>query len=283
MSVLAAVRWFFFAFYVAIFFTLPPWLLWERKGLLVGLFLTAVFIYWLRVHATERIQKRLGVQKLTFAEAPHVHSIVGEYCRRLKIKKPQLDLLDSPSLNIAQFGFRQGASHLVLTRGLLDELREPELAAVLARELVLLKEGEVPGQSWLSQFLAVMDWFVGTPVKISSHHVRREYSLKLVSRQVVFYPLSLFPTFLLRSRRDPGRVDILSLKLSRKPEALAEALRFMDAMKDRHPLAVPFNARHLFLLPPTTKDPLARIFFDGEELHPRIGNLEKLRRVLALS
>ncbi|MCB0404425.1 MAG: hypothetical protein KDD51_06535 [Bdellovibrionales bacterium] len=283
MSGFAAVRWFFFAVYLAIFFTLPPWLLWEHTGLLVGLFLTAVFIYWLRVHATERIQRRLAVRKLTFAEAPQVHTIVDEYCRRLRIRKPQLDLLESLSVNIAQFGFRRGATHLVLTRGLVDALRPPELAAILARELCLLKAGEVPGQSWLSQFLAVIDWFVGTPVKISSHHVRREYSLKLVSRQVVFYPLSLFPTFLLRSRRDPGKLDLQSLGLSKKPEALAEALRFIDAVKDRHPLAVPFNARHLFLLPPTTKDPLARIFFDSEELHPRIGSLEKLRRVLTLS
>lgn len=281
MPLVARIRWIFFVVYIALFFTTPLWLLWELPGAGVGATLTLIFLYWIRLDGAKRIAQRLNVSRLTYAEAPKLHAITEEFCRRLKISKPSLDILESDAINLAQFGFSRGTSHLVISRGALKHLKPFELSALIARELTLLRYGDIVGGSWLSQFLSLTDSLVGLPHRSTDLPARREYSFELVAKQILIYPLTLIPTILLRSRRKPGRIDFESLKLSRRPEILAEALRFADAMKERDQLTVPFSTRHLFLIAPPTQDPLTRLFFHSEELNPRVLSLEKLKVVLS--
>lgn len=280
MALRGLVRWTIFAIYIGLFFVFPLGVLWDLAGLVIGLILTASFLFLLAWRGCDRIARRLNARLLTVAEAPYPHAILQEHCRRLLIPVPELRVIETPAINCAVFGFSRQRMCLALTRGMLDALARNELSALMGRELTYLWCGDAVGDSWLAQFLATLDSLV-TPVSGNpSHPGRRFYPFKLFLRQGLVYPLVLIPVYLLSGRREPSELDLKSVRLTRKPEALAEALRLLEAYHLRIPLIAPFSVRHLFLLPPSTQDPLARVFFGNERLQSRIRAVEALSQLV---
>ena len=277
------IRGLLFAAYVATFFTLPPYLLWDVDGLTVGLLLTLFFLFSLAFRGSERIAKRLKVKPLSYAEANLPFVIAREYSRRLGIAPPRIGVIRSTSINAAVFGFSVNRAYIVLTQGALQTLQRDELAAVIARMMTQLHQGSVSCDSWLAQFLSVLDRFI-QPGKVRPYHPgRRFYSFRSLLRQALIYPLSLIPTMILSLNNDGEEGDLKSARLSGKPGALSSSLRLMESMRDRTPLIVPFGTRHLFLLPPVSQDPLARVFFGHERLSTRIGAVDRLGTVVEMS
>jgi heat shock protein HtpX len=283
MTLRAWLQWLLFVGYVGLFFAIPLTLLWERVGGLVGLGAAAIFLISLRIGGNRRIQRRLKMKRLTRAEVPLLASIVSEYCRRLSIPVPQLGVLETPALNSAVFGFSRHQASLVVTRGALTTLTRAELSSLVARELVYLWEGDIVCDSWLSQFLSGLDRIAGPGRSRSVGQNRRYYPFRRILRQVLIYPLILFPVYVLRSARRPIEMDLKTVKLTRQPQPLAEALRHLEASQERLPLPTLFSTRHLFLLSPPAQDPLARVFFGTDRFATRIEAVENLRKVVPLT
>jgi heat shock protein HtpX len=281
MSIRARLQWIGFVLYVAVFFALPLSLLWNVPGLVAGLSIASFFLYAIRVRGTERILNRLSVSRLRVADAPYLHGLVGEYCRRLNIPRPQLGVIDTPAINLAVVGFSRRKATLVITRGAMDLLKRSQLSALLGRQLTLLWHGEVGGQSWLAQFLSVLDWVVGSPQTNVPPGAGRQYPVSLVIKQIIFYPLALIPIFLLRSRNNPSHIDVTSVRLTGKPQALAEGMRLLEALSMRSSYFATLSTRHLFLVGPPSKDPLMRVFFDADPLSERIMAIEALMHKVA--
>jgi Zn-dependent protease with chaperone function len=284
MALRGLLRWTVFAAYLSLFFILPFALIWEIPGIWVGGALALFFLWGMYFKGTSRILSRMGADRVSTAELPHVHTLVAEHSRRLGMSAPRLALIDTPALNFAVLGFSRKASYLVITRGALSSLSREELSAAIGRELAYLWYGDIFCDSWLSQFIAAADKVVGPlrPRDPAPPH-RSFYTFKLFLRQILVYPLSLFPIFVLRGPREPGELDLKAVKIIRDPKAFAEALRRMESLRDRIPFGIPFSCRHLFLLPPTTKDPLTRVFFGETSLAERINGLEKLTHAATLS
>lgn len=279
--VLAAVRWTFFVAYVFLLCAVPFALLWGTIGFAIGASLTLVVLAVLRFRAEQRIGQRLGMRLLSPGEAPHVHAIANELCRRLNIPVPRLGVIDSPSLNVASFGFRRDRYYLALTKGLVEGLGRHELTALIGRQLCWLRGGQVPGESWLSQFLALFE----SLARSSDRKVqgRRFYGYPAFLREILYYPLTLYPAFVLSGHRDGSALDLRSLKVTRNVRALAEAMRRLEAMAERVPLAPEFSTRHLYLYTPAANDGLARVFFGEENFGKRIDAVEQLTQVVALT
>ncbi len=276
MSVKATLNWLLFAAYVGLFFTFPLTLLWGPVGLWVGPGLSILFLTFLRFQGSRRIARRLKMKRLTRAEAPALFAIVQEYSRRLGITAPQLGIIETPALNSALFGFTRQDSHLVFTRGALDTLTREQLSALVCRQLTYLWIGDVYCDSWLSQFLAVIERIATRNRHHGTGAGRKFYSFRVLFRQTLLYPLTLFPALVLKMAKDPALIDLKAAKLGRNPHAFAEAYRRIEALQDRIPFETTFSLRHLFLLGPMTADPLARVFFGSDSLTPRISRLENL-------
>ena len=65
-----------------------------------------------------------------------------------QIPMPRLLVIDDPSLNAFTIGFKPAKSAIVVTEGLLDTLSKYELEAVLASEIVHIKNGDSRLASW---------------------------------------------------------------------------------------------------------------------------------------
>lgn len=274
-------QWFLFALYIGLCASLPLFLLGSWWGFIAGISLALLFLIQIRFHGTKHILARLRVRPFPRAEAPQLHAAIEEYCRRLHLPVPTVGLMEVAALNIALFGWSRRRYHMVFTRGLLNHLSREQLSALVGRELCDAWGGEIPCETWLSQFLSVFTTWITAPVQRGASAGRRIYTLKLFAKQAVLFPLTLFPAFILRGVRDEADVDLRAVKLTRKPNALAEAMRKLEAFQERIPLTVPLSDTHLFLLPPRNVDPLARVFFGTHKLDLRVKALETLRKVVA--
>jgi len=281
MSFKALMHWLLFAAYVGLFFTFPLTLLWGTTGLMIGPALAAVFLLLIGFRGSERIASRLRMKRLTRAEAPALFAITAEYSRRLGIPPPHLGIIETPALNAAIFGFSKRDAYLVFTRGALDSLSREQLSTLVCRQLTYLWQGDVYCDSWLSQFLSVIERIALRNRHHSLGSSRKFYSFRVLLRQTLLYPLTLFPALVLKMARDPSSIDLKAVKLSRNPHPFAEAYRRMEALQERIPFQTSFSLRHLFILAPATADPLARVFFGSDSLTTRISALEGLLRTAA--
>lgn len=282
MTLRAWFHWFLFVVYFALFFAVPLAILWGGIGALFGVALSCVFLWFMGFRGNRRISARLNVKALTAAEAPVVSSIVNEYCRRLQMPVPKLGVIETPAMNIGMFGFSRQTAVLVFTRGTLEKLNRTGLAALIGRELSHLWFGDIFCDSWLSQFLSLLDRMLSPTRPKSAAQAKRFYPFRLFVRQAFLYPLALFPMTILKLSKDPSKLDLKSVRLTRRPQDLAEALRRLEAMQERTPFTVPFSTRHLFLVSPSAQDPLTRVFFGSFDLSSRITAVESLKQLVAL-
>lgn len=270
-----------FVLYVSCFFVVPLTILWADTGLITGAILAVSFLFGVGYQGTERIARRLKVRQISLAENPSLFGIVEEYCRRLKMPLPNLGVIETPAINVAAFGFSKKSTYLVMTSGAMLSLPRDTLAALVGRQLAYLWHPDIFCESWLSQFLAVMERLLAPATRAKGTLAPRFYPFRLFLKQILLYPLCLLPCYILKARVQPEVLDAQSLQITRLPQGLAEGLRLLQARAERTPFKVVFSARHLFLLPPSPRDPLARIFFGAMELEPRIREVERISGLVA--
>lgn len=272
----AAIHRALFAAYVIAFVSLPFAMLLGLSGAIVGTIGAVCFLVALRYHGTRRIAKQLEVTWMTSAQSPHWCGVVQEYCRRLGVAAPRLGVLASDSVNVGTFGFLPRQGWVVITQGALDRLNRTELSALLGRELVLWQKAEVAGHTWLALFLNALDIWVEPRHDRVRARKRSSHPVRVFLRQILFYPLTVIPCWLLRGRWDETWLDSATVALCGSRRALAEALRKVEAYSERTHLRVSVSFQHLFLKAPPTADPLARLFFSTSTLADRIRFLEQL-------
>ncbi len=269
----ANLRWLAFLVYVVLGFALAPGLLWGLAGLTGGGLVGLSFLFALRFRALARLDLHKQSKPLTVAEAPREHRIAEEYCRRLGIEKPMLRVIETTGINIGVYGFSRENQVVLFTRGLLQSWRKDLVEAVVARALCRIWTGEVPNETWLARLFEIFYRFEAALLPGG-----KPSPLKAAVVQILLYPLTLFPTFVLKSSVDENDLDSKSARMTRDPRSLAEAYRRLDASSERTPCRIPFGARHLFLSSPPSMDPLARLFFSKPSFGKRIKAVESLFR-----
>jgi Zn-dependent protease with chaperone function len=256
------------------FFGAPLWILFGSVGGLVGFALSLACLIGLRWNASARIQKRLGAIPWSQAEAPVAFSAIRELCRRLNIQCPQVVRVPSLSINMAVYGFSNDKRFLVITQGAFERLRRDEFAALTSRQLVRLQKDQVTLDTWLCQFLSIPDWIVGKRFARTVFSGNSKGFFLEHLQRLLIYPFCLIPVWLLRDRRDVVKLDQNALALHRHPLALSEALRTLESSAARGGLNIHAGDRHLFLLPPPSRDPFAEFLFPAERLGKRVFLIE---------
>jgi len=254
-------RWLLFALYVFLFITLPFTILFGKLGLILSSLVFLGFMFALRYRGMEKIMLRLHAIPLSEANAPVLCHIIEEHCRRKGVNQiPRLCLIPSESLNSATLGFSGADCAIVITEGLWNQLSRDELSQVLAVQVDLIQRRHYVCQTWLSQFLGLLDPFIISRPSALEHGRRTTYPFRLVMRQAILLPLILFPFLMLRGRKQSAKLPPVAPKLS-----LIEAVSKMEASAVRVPLHVPFSVRHLFLLTPRSREPIVRVLFREED------------------
>jgi heat shock protein HtpX len=106
------------------------------------------------------------VREMKPDENPRLHQIVSELSHKSKIGTPKLMLSQLPMANAFAYGSPLSGSRVAVTQGLLNNLDEGEVEAVLGHELGHLKHRDVQVMMVVS-FLPALCYFIGYSLMLS--------------------------------------------------------------------------------------------------------------------
>jgi heat shock protein HtpX len=187
-----------------------------------------------------------GARAATRAEAPRLYNLLENLCISRGLPIPALQIIDSDALNAYAAGLREGDYKIAVTRGLIAELTNAEIEAVLAHELTHIRNRDtqlmVVAVIFAGIFAFVADlmirrWdfpFGFSPYRAPRREDRRRdegAGLALIVALAII-ALSWGASILIRfaiSRAREYLADAGSVELTKNPDAMISALRKIEA------------------------------------------------------
>lgn len=219
---------------VALFLHLAPYVL---GGVLIW-FLIAYFAN------TSLINAATGAVPLQRKDNKRVYNLVQNLCMSQGMKMPKVNIIYDDSLNAYASGINDRTYTVTLSKGIIEKLDDEELEAVIAHELSHIRNHDV-------RLLIVSIVFVGIFAMVAQIAMRSVYYSSFTSSRnreekgngvIVIVILALivaavgyFFSILMRfaiSRKREYLADAGSAQMTRKPWALARALRKISADPD---------------------------------------------------
>jgi heat shock protein HtpX len=187
-----------------------------------------------------------GARAVSRAESPRLYNLLENLCISRGVPIPALQIIESDALNAYASGLREGRYKIAVTRGLLMELTDAEIEAVLAHELTHIRNRDVQmmvisvifaGIFAFAADLTIRRW--DFPFGFSPHRPpsrsdnRRENGAGLaILVALLIIALSWGASVLIRfalSRSREYLADAGSVELTKNPDAMISALRKIEA------------------------------------------------------
>jgi heat shock protein HtpX len=186
-----------------------------------------------------------GAGGVSREEAPRLYNLLENLCISRGIPIPSLKIIDDGALNAYASGIREGHYSVTVTRGLLKELNDAELEAVLAHELTHIRNRDVQlmviavifaGVFAFAADLIFRNWnfpFGFSPRRSSDKEDRNGGGAALaILVALLIIALSWGVSILIRfaiSRSREYLADAGSVELTKNPDAMISALRKIEA------------------------------------------------------
>jgi heat shock protein HtpX len=190
-----------------------------------------------------------GSQPITREQMPKIYNMLENLCISRGITMPQFEVIDSPALNAFATGLNDKTYKIVLTRGIIDRLKDDELEAVIAHELTHIRNRDVRLLIISVVFVGMISFFCEMLFRMMVHGGRPNYYSRRSSRDgggqmivmlvalailAVGYLLAIVIRFAL-SRKREYLADAGAVELTKNPEAMMRALLRIsgnDVVKD---------------------------------------------------
>jgi heat shock protein HtpX len=187
-----------------------------------------------------------GARAVSRDESPRLYNLLENLCISRGVPIPALQILESDALNAYASGLKEGEYKIAVTRGLLVELTDAEIEAVLAHELTHIRNRDVQlmviAVIFAGIFAFVADLTIRRwdfPFGFSPHRPperednRRESGAGLaILIALLVIALSWGASVLIRfalSRSREFLADAGSVELTKNPDAMISALRKIEA------------------------------------------------------
>jgi heat shock protein HtpX len=204
----------------------------------------------------------LGARPFALAEDPRLRSSVDTVAAKLKVRPPQLYLIDDGFPRLFVVGRGPSSSTLALSAGLLQAIRPEELEAAIAHELAHVRRRDVLVQTSVVLFAATL---------VETSRIGGWFSRVLL---YVLAPIaSAFVNVLLAPSRELA-ADALAARSTGSAHDLADALLRLDRASELVEFAASPATEPLYPVDPFEEEGLARMF----KTHPPLaGRVEALR------
>ena len=185
---------------------------------------------------TAIIQSATGSRPLERKENKRVYNLVENLCMTQGMSMPKINLIEDDSLNAFASGINNHTYTVSLSRGIINQLDDEELEAVIAHELSHIRNRDV-------RLLIISIVFVGifamiaqiafrvlryAPGRSRSNNKNGSGVIVIVLIALVVAAIGYFFSGLMRfaiSRNREYMADAGSAEMTRRPQALASALR----------------------------------------------------------
>ncbi|GHS99623.1 protease HtpX [Bacteroidia bacterium] len=226
--------------------------------------LTGVAIWFLIAYFanTAIIRKATGAHPLERKENKRVYNLVENLCMSQGMKMPRINVIEDHSLNAFASGINDRTFTVSLSRGIINKLDDEELEAVIAHELSHIRNRDVRLLIVSIVFVGIFAMLTEIAFRILLRAPRQSRSsnnkngggiIVIILITLAVAAIGYFFSSLMRfaiSRNREYLADAGSAEMTRKPQALASALRKIS----RDPA-----------IEAVTRDDVAQLFIE----HPR--------------
>jgi heat shock protein HtpX len=253
----------------------------------------AIILLGLQYYYSDKlILLSIGAREVTEQEAPQLHQIVTRLAQTTGIPKPKVAVIDTPVPNALATGRDPNHALVAVTTGIMSQLNEPELEAVIAHELshVIHRDMRVMAMAsffaTLASFIVQMGLWGGFYGGGYGGRDRRDNGnafifIFLVSAAVWAVSFVLIRTL---SRYREYAADRGSAIITREPSNLASALMKISGTMQRVPdrdLRQVEAANSLMLFPVAHPGSLSEIFSTHPSLEHRLARLKAMEQELS--
>jgi len=255
-----------------------------KSGLLIA-FLIALGMNFVSYWFSDKIVlKMTGAREVSRDEAPILHDIVEELSYRANIPKPRVYITDDPSPNAFATGRDPEHAAVAVTSGILRLLNARELKGVLGHEIGHIKHRDILISS-LAAVLASTITFVADMARWAMFFgVDRERNdnnnpLALVGSilMLILAPIAAMLIQFAISRSREFLADEEGAKLSRDPDALADALEKLHRGVEMIPSDTSPALSHMYIVNPLQGDFIANLFSTHPPFEERVRRLRNMR------
>lgn len=223
-----------------------------------------------------------GAKQIRKEDEPQLYRTVENLCIGAGLPMPKLYVMEERAMNAFATGRDPSHAVVVVTRGLLDNLKGDELEGVLAHELSHVRNYDIRIATFAAVLAGIIviiaDIFLRSMFWGGGNRERREGGTLILLIGLVLVILSPIVAQLIQlaiSRQREYLADSSGALLTRYPEGLALALEKIGA--DKTPLRHVSNATaHLYIANPLGSGFVANLFSTHPPIEERIKRLREI-------
>lgn len=234
-----------------------------------------IFTYW---YADKWVLNLYQARLVSEAEEPKLHQMVERLASNARLPKPKVAIVPSETPNAFATGRSPSHSVVAVTRGALRLLNDEELEGVLAHELAHIKNRDMLINTMAAIIGAVITYALLFSMMARTGR-RREGGGILALLALIVIPFAAMLVRLSISRTREYGADQSGASISRKPSALAGALRRLQSAVRSTPMTGGNpSTSHMFIVNPFRRESLAWIFSTHPPTEERIRRLEEMAK-----
>ena len=250
-----------------------------NNGMIIALIFAGIMnlgAYWF---SDKIVLKMYGAKQVTEADAPGLVGIVRRGAQSAGLPMPKVYLIPSDTPNAFATGRNPGHAAVAATEGILRILSEDELEGVMAHELTHVKNRDTLISSVVATIAGAISMLANMAMWAGmfggGRGRDRGNGIGLLVMAIVA-PLAavLIQTAISRARE--FMADAGGAKISRKPLALASALRKLQNANLRVPMQANPSTAHMFIVNPLSGGRMLSLFSTHPPTEERVSRLQEL-------
>ena len=226
-----------------------------------------------------------GAQEVTAAQAPQFHALIRRLAQGAGLPMPRLFIIPTDTPNAFATGRNPQHAAVAATQGILRILTPDELEGVMAHELghvlhrdILISSIAATLAGAIMMLARMAQWaaFFGGGRSSEDDEGGAGGILGLVALAVVA-PLAAMLIQMAISRAREYLADAAGAKISRKPQALADALEKLERGATALPMQANPATAHMFIVNPLRGSSVLSLFSTHPPVAERVARLRAMR------
>ncbi len=255
--------------------------IWGQEGIIIAFAFAMVINFGSFWFSDKIVLSIYRAREVSSSEAPELYGIVRRLAQRADLPMPRVYIIPTEVPNAFATGRNPKHAAVAVTTGLLNTLESHEIEAVLGHELAHVKHRDIlvstiaATMAGAITMLATMARWTAIFGGLGGDDDDGGGTLGLLL-MAILAPIAALLIQLAISRSREYAADRGGAEISGEPLALADALRKMDSIAQRRPLAANPSTVHMFIVNPLRRDFLSSLFRTHPAIHKRIARLEAM-------
>ncbi len=255
---------------------------WSYTGLTIALIFVILMNFFTYFYSDKIILTIYRAKEVSKSQAPELHNIIEDICKKAKIPKPKVYIIPTQHPNALATGRNSKHAAVAVTQGILKLLTKEELKGVLAHEIAHIKNKDIliatvaATIAGIISYVAMMARFAAI---FGGGRSERNSGLELLFLAILA-PIIALIIRLAISRSREYLADESGARFIRKSSPLANALLKLESAARIMPLKKTSQTEitsHMMIVNPFSGKTLLTLFSTHPTVRDRISRLNKLK------